>query len=260
MASFDKAIPPGQEGKITLKANTTKRKGKFSKSAKVYSNDPENPQKTITLKCTIKEYISVTPHNRIQLFGYEGDKLKEMATITSFEKQPLEITDITSTVDDKIKYKLKTKKKGKLYALEVKNRSTQQGTFNGKIVLKTSSQKKPHIIFDVNGRLKQKVSVQPRTLYFGSIDISKDSFNVKKLTKKMKLKDARGNGFTIKKIKPSSKWIKIEEKVQKENNQYTINVTLDKDKLPKGKIHEKINIYTSYKGKPLVVDVKGNVI
>lgn len=260
MASFDRSIPPGQEGKITLNVNTINRTGKFSKSAQVFSNDPQNPRKVITLWCNVKEHIRLTPHNRIQLFGYEGDRLKEKATISSFEEEALEITDITSTIDDRIEYKLKTIKEGREYTLEVENRSTQEESFNGKIILKTNSRHKPHIIFDVSGRLKKGVVAQPRALYFGNIDMSQDNVNPTILTKDMKIKDVRGDGFTIKKIKPSSKWIKAEERKQEKDNQYTIDVTLDKDKLPKGAIQEEIKIYTSYKGEPLVVSVKGNVM
>ena len=37
------------------------------------------------------------------LKGYAGDKIKVKLTITSLEEQPLKITDITSTIKDKIK-------------------------------------------------------------------------------------------------------------------------------------------------------------
>ena len=41
------------------------------------------------------------------LKGYAGDKIKKKLTITSLDEQPLKIMDITSTIEDKIKYKLK---------------------------------------------------------------------------------------------------------------------------------------------------------
>ena len=207
----------------------------------------------------MKEYISVSPHDRINLLGFEGDKIKHEVTITSFEKTPLEITDITSTVDDKIKYKVKTSKQGKEYVIEVKNRSTQAGSFSGKMVVKTNSQKKPHIVLNVSGNLRSKVAVRPKTFSFGTIDTSEENFNSGALKKRVMLVDVQGEGFTVKKIKSSSKWIKAEIESKKENKQYAVHITLDKDKLPKGKFEEKVNIYTSYERKPLVVDVKGEV-
>lgn len=208
----------------------------------------------------MKQYIDVMPHNRINLLGFEGDKIKYEVTITSFEKTPLEITDITSTVDDKIKYKVKTSKKGKEYVIEVKNSSKQAGSFSGKMVVKTNSHKKPHIVLNVSGKLRSKVAVRPKTFSFGTIDTSKENFGSRVLKKRVMLMDAQGEGFMVKKIKTSSKWIKAEIEAKKENKQYAVHIILDKDKLPKGKFEEKVNIYTSYKRKPLVVDVNGDVI
>ncbi len=128
------------------------------------------------------------------------------------------------------------------------------------MVVKTTSQKKPNIVLYVNGKLRSKVAVRPKTFSFGTIDTSKDNFGSSVIKKRVMLTDVQGEGFTVKKIKPSSKWIKAEIEVKKENKQYAVHITLDKDKLPKGKFEEKVNIYTSYKRKPLVVDVKGEVI
>jgi len=237
-----------------------KRKGKLTKSATVFSNDPEKPKMIISLGGKVKQYISVMPNNRIHLLGFEGDKIKKEVTITSFEEQPLEITDVTSTVNDKIKCKLNTIKKGKEYILEVKNRSTKAGTFNGRIIIKTSSKKKPHIVLNVSANLRRKVTIRPTAFFFGTINTTKENFDSKMLEKRAVLRDVQGDGFTIKKIKPSSKWIKAEIEVKKEKKRYAIHLILDRDKLPKGKFEEKIKIYTSYKGKPLVVDVRGEVI
>jgi len=260
VASFDKAIPPGQEGKVTLKVNTSKRKGVFAKSATVISNDPKTPRTSITLRCNVKQYMSITPHNRINIIGFEGDKITQEVTITSLEEHPFEITDITSTLDDKIKYKLKTGKKGREYTIKVTNRSTQEGSFNGNMVVKTDSKKKPHIVLTVSGKLRKEVAVRPATLTFGTVDTAKDNSDVKRAARKVQLIDVRKKGFTIKKVKPSSSWIKTEVEIKNENKLYVLHVTLDRDELPKGKFEETIEIYTSYKRKPLIVKVRGNVV
>ena len=165
IASFDKAIPPGQEGKITLKIRTDNMidtSGKFRRVSQVHSNDPLKPKIELSMSFSIKQYISVKPHNKVMLFGNEGDKLSKKVTITSFEEQPLKIKDITSDVEDKIKYKLKTVKKGKEYTLEVKNRSTEKGRFQGQIELKTNSQKKPLVVIKVYGRIEKQKQKKKR--------------------------------------------------------------------------------------------------
>jgi hypothetical protein len=194
------------------------------------------------------------------LKGYAGEKIKKKLTITSLEGQSLKITDITCNIEDKIKYKLKTKEKGKEYTLEIKNRSKQAGSFRGKIELKTNSEKKPLVTLSINGNLRNKVMVRPRPLSFGTIDTTKEYFKDVSLRKTIMLKDIRGEGLTIKKIKPSRNWIMAEAETRKEGKQHTIVITLDKDKLPKGHFEEIIKIRTNYKRKFLVVNVKGDVI
>ena len=180
--------------------------------------------------------------------------------ITSIEEQPLKITNITCDIEDKIKYKLKTKKKGKEYRLEIKNRSTKEGSFRGKIRLKTNSEKKPLIVINVYARIAGNVVVRPKSVSFGTIDTTKENFNSTYFMRKVALRDVRGDGLTIKKIKTSRDWIMTETRIKKEGKQYIIVITLDNDRLPKGDFKEKIDIRTNYKGKSTVVDVKGEVI
>jgi len=214
----------------------------------------------ITLSATVKQYINVEPNTRVNLAGFEGDKIKEKVTITSLEEQLFKITDITSDIEDKIKYKLKTIEKGKKYSLEISNRSSQEGKFRGKIELKTNSEKKPLVVIYVHSKLAEEVSMKPRSVSFGTIDTSEENFDKMSFIKRIVLRDVRGNGLTIKKIKTSSDWITTETRTRKEGKILAIIVTLDKDKLPKGRFEEKIKIRTNYKKEYLEVDVKGEVI
>ena len=232
----------------------------LSKSASVISNDPEKSRTSLTLSCKVKQFVSIVPDNRINLLGFEGDTIKHQITITSFEEEPFEITDITSTVDDKIEYKLKTIEKGKEYTIEAQNRSREQGSYSGQMVLKTSSKKKPHIVLSINGNLRKEVTVVPAKIFFGAINTAGEEFNTGQLIKTTTLRDVRGDGFTVKKVKSSGKWMVAEIEPHKDKKQYTLRVTLDKDTLPQGIFNETITVYTSYKKKPLVIDVKGEVL
>ncbi len=262
VASFDKAIPPGQEGEITLKIGTRNRKGKFRKSSTVYSNDPLNPKTKIFIECFVKQYESVKPNSRINVLGYEGEKIKKKLIITSLEEQSFAINkkEITSDIEDKIKYKLKTVEDGKSYSLEIENRSDEEGMFRGEITLKTNSLKKPLVVIHVYYRLRKTVVVKPKHVLFKTIDINDENFDAKSLTRSIVLKDISGKVVEIKDIKPSKKWIRAETKVLKEGKQYSIIISLDKDNLPEGVFKEEIDIRTNYKKKNLVIPVKGEVI
>lgn len=260
MANFDKAVPPGQEGKITLKLNTSRRNGKTTKSAAVYSNDPKKPTARISLTCFVKQYVSIKPSDRINMVGFEGDKLSQQVTIEATEEGSLEITDVSSNVDEKIEYELKAVEKGKKYTLEVKNKSTEEGFIRGNINLKTSSSKKPLISLPLYVKLQKELDVKPNSLAFGKINISGDDDVQKRLTKRVMVKKNRGEDLAIKKIKPSADWIMTETETNQEGKQYRIIITLDKGKMSKGPFDEKIEIKTNSQKEPLVVTLKGEAI
>ncbi len=187
--------------------------------------------------------------------------MSKKVTITSLEEQPFKITKITSTIEDKIKYTLEKIQEGKQYSLEIATHSGMKESFQGKVVLKTNSQKKPEIELIVMGKLENEIKVSPPFVYFGVIDTSKEVLDPKSLKRTVTVTRAKGSGLlTVEKVEPSADWIMIE--TDKQGEKYTIVITLNKDKLPKGKIKEQIKIHTNYDKTPEVATafIEGKVI
>ncbi|KPJ56138.1 MAG: hypothetical protein AMJ42_05700 [Deltaproteobacteria bacterium DG_8] len=262
VAGFDKAIPPGQEGKVTLKVNTNNRKGRLNQSAIIFSNDPRNPKTKISMSGLIKQYINVEPSTRVILQGYYGEKIKKQLTITSLEEQPFKIKNITTDIDDKIEYTLKTIEKEKEYSLEIKTRSGIKESFRGKVVLKINSQKKPEVNLFIMGKLQNEVKVAPQYLYFGIIDTSKEVTDPKSFKRSAMVSRFRGGDLTIKNIETSRDWIVTETETNEKGKKYTIVINLSKNKLPKGKFREKITIHTEYskRSEAATLIIEGKVI
>ena len=262
MASFDKAISPGQEGKVTLKVNTKNKRGRLNQSANIFSNDPQNPKTKIAIMGSIKHYISVTPSTRLLLQGYHGDKITKKVTFISHEEQSLKITDITSTIDDKIEYNLKPIEKGKEFSFEIKTPLGIEESFKGKVTLKTNSQKKPKLELVVMGKVRSEVKIAPQFLHFGIIDTKKETVDQKSLKRTVTINKVRGNDLILEKIESTSDWIMTEIETNQKGEKYTIVIKLDKNKLLKGKFKEKITIHTKYREISEVVDVilEGKVI
>lgn len=204
----------------------------------------------------------MTPSTQVMLKGFAGDKVKNKVTITSLEEQPFKITDITSTIEDKIKYKLKTMEKEKVYSLEIKTRSGIKESFQGKVVLKTNSQKKPQLDISIIARVQSEVMVAPQFVYFGVIDTSKEVIDPNSLKRTIMVRSTRGDGLSIKKIEPSTDWITAEAENNQKGEKYSIIIKLDKNRLPKGKFQEKIKIRTKYKKTTETADViiQGKII
>jgi len=264
VASFDKAIPPGQEGKVTLSVKTNYMSGKFAKSATISSNDPQHPTLMIKLKGEVKKHISVKPSSRLYLTGFEGEILSKTLRIINHQDSPLNITRIESNIDDKIEYEIKPLVEGKEYELMVKTLKGLEGRSRGKIIVTTNSEKKPKCEIRVNVNIRDELTVFPTTLYFGNINTTpKPGTPPEKLnlTKSLYLKKERGDPVKIEKLIPSSDLIHTKVETKLEGKSYDIIVTLDKDKLEKGSIKETLEIHTNYKKRPVVtITLKGKVI
>ena len=264
MASFDKVISPGQEGKVILSVKTKSMSGKFLKSANISSNDPKNPSLRIKLKGEVRNYISVKPSTRLYLAGIEGDIITKTLKIINNEDSPLKITNLESDMDDKISYELKPVAEGKEYELMVKTLKGQDGRSRGKITLTTNNKNKPKLEIRVSINLKGELTVSPTALYFGNLTItpkpgeSPTKLNLKKF---ITLRKERGDPIKIEKLVPSSDFIHTEIETKEEGKRYIIIISLDREKLKKGVLKETLEIHTNYKKKPVLkINVKGKVI
>ena len=103
MASFDKAIPPGGEGKISLVVRTEGRSGELLKSARILSNDPLKPSSTIHIKALIKSPIYVSPSS-VYLYGNEGQQISRVISIIAGLDRSLKLTPVDFNLDKFVKY------------------------------------------------------------------------------------------------------------------------------------------------------------
>ena len=197
----------------------------------------------------------------MSLTGFYGDSAKQKLTITSLVDEPLTITDVSSSIDDKIEYDLKTEKKDKEFSLEIKTLSAIEEPFRGSVILKTTNQKKPQIVITVTASVKKEIRVAPEYLYFGIINKDKD-LDEKSLQRTTVISQMRTDDLKIRTIETSQDWIKTAVDTNQEGKQYTITISLDKDKIPQGKFREIVSIHTQSKEKPEVsrIIVEGKVL
>ena len=151
MTFYDKVIPPGQEGKVTISVDTTKYRGVFVRKNDIFLNDPNCSKLVLEVRGKIKSYFTVLPKKVIELNGNPGKRVTKSVRIIYNDDLPVEITGITSDLDDKITYRLTSIKKGKEFRLEVSNLLEAEGIFRGKIDLATSINMKPKLTIEVRG-------------------------------------------------------------------------------------------------------------
>ncbi len=161
-------IPPGGEGKITLKVNLAGYQGRVSKGATVTSDDPKRPKIRLKLTAKVIPYISVKPSN-VVFFRGPAKKLQPRTVELQTTKQTWHVTKIESTLEGKVSYKLETVQEGKRYRLVLTNQ-VAQGNYAGVITCRTDHPKKPVLRIKVRGMVEGPIGVRPTTLVIGKLN------------------------------------------------------------------------------------------
>jgi len=152
---YDRVIPPGGTGEITLGIDTNSVRGEFEKKAIVWSNDLPRRSVALYLKGEVKPHISLVPGGYLSLQGVVGRVPAEKLDIINNHEQPFKITSIISDLPDNIIWRLKEIKPGYSYTLKVEDISTKAGQYSGHLVLRTDQLQKPELVIIVNGYIEE---------------------------------------------------------------------------------------------------------
>lgn len=148
-ADYDQSIPPGGQGRLKLTISPYSVLRKFTKETKVFFNDPARPMVVFALKGYGKPIIDIQPSHVIRLRGKAGEDIQGRVKIVSHLPGPLEITGHTNTIPQFMDASLKAEQPGKVYILEVRDKTRAKGTYKGAIELATTSRERPRLIVRV---------------------------------------------------------------------------------------------------------------
>jgi len=137
------------------------------KSATVFSNDPQNPRLTLSIKGKIRPLVAMDPPGPVYFRGL-ASQLEERSIDIVTKSQPFQITKLESNLTDKISYRMETVEAGKRYKLFIKNQATE-GQYNGSITLFTDMAQKPQISLHVAGNIEGEISIRPQQLVVGKL-------------------------------------------------------------------------------------------
>jgi Protein of unknown function (DUF1573) len=153
VASYDKTIPPGKEGAITLTIKPFSVIHQFKKEAKVTLNDPERHVVQLVMMGVALPFIEIQPSHIVRLKGKPGEDIMSQVHFISHMPTPWKITEYRTSIPDKIDVTLKPEIPDKEYVLEVHNKSLEAGTYAGIVELFTTSKERPRLIVRVFGDL-----------------------------------------------------------------------------------------------------------
>ena len=153
--SYTRQIPPGGEGKITIKINTNGYGGKtLTKRITVKTDSTVTPLLNLTIIGHINHFVRIIP-NRVTLSGVSGTSIEKKVKIVPEEKYPFKIVGDRTVRKKYIHYKLEKDKRSEKpgYVLTVANLKKGKGRYFETIRLKTDSKIRPEINIRVYGNI-----------------------------------------------------------------------------------------------------------
>ncbi len=144
MAYYDRSIPPGGEGKITLKVDTRGYEGKFRKAARVYTNDPKIPQDTLVMEALVKTPI-VLSERMVFLQGTTQEAVTRAVDIKGELNKPLKLEPVDYTLDEKVKFNIEE-------VVTFTSIPNVGNYYQGLLRLRTSYPERPEVVIHVRGK------------------------------------------------------------------------------------------------------------
>jgi hypothetical protein len=156
VARYDRVIPPGGTGNITVTIDSGKVRGDFQKKAIIWSNDLQRMSVALYLEGKVIPHISLDPGGYLSLGGAKGKVPEEHLDMINNHKNPIKIIGVDSDLRDHIVWHLEEIKPGYIYRLEVGDISEKDGDYTGHLYVRTDNPLKPELVIIINGHVSEK--------------------------------------------------------------------------------------------------------
>ena len=178
MAEFDSVIPPGGKGKVVAKVRTKGYQGRRTKTVRITTNDPANPQLTLRLTFTVQPPVEIWPTRRPSMSILQGQPGKLVLVLHRPDGKPLEVKEAFSSRPRlRVRVERVTEKnadpEGKKYAarpgdwrliLELDDTSRPYSE-TAMVKVETNHPERPEVAIPVRIRVRPLVGTTPRALY-----------------------------------------------------------------------------------------------
>ncbi|MEO8432746.1 MAG: DUF1573 domain-containing protein [Acidobacteriota bacterium] len=263
VASFDKVIKPGGEGKIQTSVDTKSFAGPISKSVLLVSNDPERGQINLFVKATVKPFVDILPQPYVRVAVVKGDSDSRDVILLSEEKtfkpvvaessQPYVKAEIAPAGDkDKI-----PGHPGEQYRVRITvTADAPEGLLNAPVRITTGVPQQPTIEIPISGVVRARVSVTPVMVNFGNFTAGKDP-----ITRNIVVTNNKpGTPVRVTKAEVSIPGFITDVVPTQEGISYTVVVKAS-DKVRKGALDGTVKLFTTDKEKPMIeLPLRGEVL
>jgi hypothetical protein len=154
VAHFDRTIPPGGEGKITLRVHTKGYHGEIRKRANVFTNDPCKNFETLRIKAFVKVPIYLFP-KEVYLKGVAGKKITRTVQIRAEEDKPLKLEQSYFDLSEKVTYRIEEVEAGRMFRIHFTSIPGPAGNYRGVLKLKTNYPERPEMSIRIRAKFQK---------------------------------------------------------------------------------------------------------
>ncbi|MBN1105293.1 MAG: hypothetical protein JXL84_17910 [Deltaproteobacteria bacterium] len=149
-ADFDKAVPPGGQGRIRVRVNTRGSEATMEKKAMVYSNDPSASNAFLSVRAYVMVPIRLS--RRVVVLQADGrDQGGVVVEVTAGLDQALELRPGDFNLEGKVRYAIEEVEKGKRFQIRFQRLPGTTQAFQGYLKLQTNYQERPDLTIRIRG-------------------------------------------------------------------------------------------------------------
>lgn len=161
MAHYDRVIPPGGEGRISLKINTRGYRGNVSKRARIYTNEPGKRYQAVGIQVFVTVPIYVTSQH-VYLRGPADRNVMSSVMVKGDGTRDLKLEETAFTLTEKVTYRLEEIEAGKHYRIHFTRLPGQVGVYRGILKLKTTYPEKPELAIGLTAQFYKVTDTQKK--------------------------------------------------------------------------------------------------
>lgn len=263
MARFDRTVPAGGEGAITLAVNTTGYGGNFHKTARVFTNDPKTPEFTIGMRGKVWAPIQLDPRHA-SFTGIVGEKIQKVLRVRAAQEEPLIVKLASVSIPEKVEVELKEIEEGRTWELRVDNKVNEQTRYAGIIKLTTNYPEKPELVIRIIGNVRPLVEIMPKALNFGRLSeeqLTELNKSGELIERPVKVVLNKGDNLKVKKLELEKSLFRVVSREMKPGRAVQLQVQALLGKLKKGSNEDLLRIYTNQRyGEILEVPIRFEVL
>jgi hypothetical protein len=235
--------------------NSSNYSGAVTKTAEVYTNDPDRPQFTLMMSMVIVSDETpqgrkvgpfiVGPTNQWSARTPQGLGINGLITVTNTTAQPIRITKLEPN-GTAFAATLQTLEEGKRYSVHfVSSTALPLGAHKQTVKLTTDSKEMTELELQLEAVVIPAVTVNPASLAFENLRVSDPEMEISLVSKFLWLRSGRGAGLEIKSVTSDLPFVKVKtEMTDASGTSITLRVGFS-ERPPKGTHTGKIRIETN---------------